>query len=240
MRVLGFQIRIDNSWFILFALILWSFASSVFPVAAPGRSQAVYIAMGLAGTLLFFVSLVAHELSHSVVARLKGIPVAGITLFLFGGVAHTTMEAQSAGDEFQIAVVGPLMSLLIAAILWGVAAGAAALGAGAVWTAVPAYISILNVVLAIFNMLPGFPLDGGRMLRATVWQLTGDVARATRVAALCGQFLGYGLIAFGLISVLARNVIGGLWLMLIGWFLRNAAAAAARTAQRTDVTDHGT
>jgi Zn-dependent protease/CBS domain-containing protein len=234
-RVIGFEVRIDHSWFILFALILWSFSYMAFPAHAPGLPPAVYFAMGLSGTLLFFISLLAHELSHSVVARAKGIPVDGITLFLFGGMAHTRMEAETPGDEFQIAAAGPIMSIAIAVLL-----GAAwMLGARFGWPvyilAVLQYIALLNLVLAVFNLLPGFPLDGGRLFRAVVWKVTGDMTRATRVASAGGRWLAYVLIGFGLLSAFAGNVLGGMWLVFIGWFLRNAAISTYQQHLLLDV-----
>jgi Zn-dependent protease/CBS domain-containing protein len=225
-RVLGFEIRVDFSWFILFFLILWTFSAGVFPRAAPGLPRYVYVIMGSVGALLFFSSLLAHELSHSVVARAKGIPVEGITLFLFGGVAHTRMEAETPRDEFQIAAVGPLMSLAIAAVLGAAAWIVTTLGGSAAVAAVLQYIAVLNVALAVFNLLPGFPLDGGRLFRALVWKLTGDATKATRVASTGGRWLGYALVALGLLSAFAGNVIGGMWLVFIGWFLRNAAISS--------------
>lgn len=227
-RVLGFEIRVDSSWFILFALILWSFSTMVFPAHAPGRPPSTYVIMGVAGTFLFFASLLAHELSHSVVARGKGIPVEGITLFLFGGMAHTRMESETPGDEFQIAVVGPLMSLAIAIALGAVWYVGARLGWSPAVLAVAQYIAGLNVLLAFFNLLPGFPLDGGRLFRALVWKVTGDVGRATHWASIGGRWLGYALIALGLAMAFAGNVFGGLWLVFIGWFLRNAAISSYR------------
>jgi Zn-dependent protease/CBS domain-containing protein len=234
-RVIGFEVRIDHSWFILFALILWSFSYMAFPAHAPGLPPAVYFAMGLSGTLLFFISLLAHELSHSVVARAKGIPVDGITLFLFGGMAHTRMEAETPGDEFQIAAAGPIMSIAIAVLL-----GAAwMLGGSFGWPvyilAVLQYIALLNLVLAVFNLLPGFPLDGGRLFRAVVWKVTGDMTRATRVASAGGRWLAYVLIGFGLLSAFAGNVLGGMWLVFIGWFLRNAAISTYQQHLLLDV-----
>ncbi|MBI4544817.1 MAG: site-2 protease family protein [Gemmatimonadetes bacterium] len=221
--ILGFEIRIDFSWFIIFFLILWTFTVGVFPASFPGLSRELYIGMGAAGTLLFFASLLAHELSHSLVARSKGIPVEGITLFIFGGMSRTRLEAESPGDEFLIAVVGPVSSLLIAAAflaLWW---------AGGHWdwspalTGVAQYLAFLNFMLAVFNLLPGFPLDGGRLFRAAVWKVTGDVTRATRLASAGGKWLAYLLVGFGIWQVVQRNVVGGLWLIFIGWFLRNAA-----------------
>jgi Zn-dependent protease/CBS domain-containing protein len=222
-RVLGFDIRIDFSWFILFALILWSFSAMVFPASAPGLASGMYLIMGLGGTLLFFASLLAHELAHSVVARVKGIPVDGITLFLFGGMAHTRMEAETPGDEFQIAVVGPLMSLFVAVLLAAVWYAGWALDWSPAVLAVAQYIAALNIILAVFNLLPGFPLDGGRLFRAVVWKITGDVGKATKWASFGGRWLGLGLVALGLWMAFSGNVIGGMWLVFIGWFLRNAA-----------------
>lgn len=221
--VFGFEIRIDSSWFILFALILWSFSYMVFPRQVPGLPVGTYLVMGLTGTLLFFVSLLAHELAHSLVARMKDIPVEGITLFLFGGMAHTRMEAETPGDEFQIAAAGPLMSMLIAALLAGGWYVGGQLGWPATVLAVLQYIAILNIILAVFNLLPGFPLDGGRLFRAIVWKVTGNATKATRVASAGGRWLAYVLIAFGLLSAFGGNVLGGMWMVFIGWFLRNAA-----------------
>jgi Zn-dependent protease/CBS domain-containing protein len=225
-RVLGFEIRIDSSWFILFALILWSFSYMVFPQQVPGLDAGVYLIMGLGGTLLFFVSLLAHEISHSLVARAKDIPVEGITLFLFGGMAHTRMEAETPGDEFQIAAAGPLMSLAAAALLIGGWWIGVRLGWPDALLAVLQYVGILNIILAVFNLLPGFPLDGGRLFRAIVWKITGDATRATRVASAGGRWLAYVLIVFGLLSAFSGNVLGGMWLVFIGWFLRNAAISS--------------
>jgi Zn-dependent protease/predicted transcriptional regulator len=224
--VLGFEVRIDFSWFIIFFLLLWSFSVVVFPAYAPGLRSSDYFMMGLAGTLLFFATLLAHELAHSVVARRKGIPVDGITLFIFGGMAHTRSEAEGPGDEFQIAVVGPLMSLALALLLVAVAWAGGQVGWSPAVTGVALYIGLLNFLLAIFNLLPGFPLDGGRLFRSAVWKATGSLTRATRVASVAGRWLGLLLVAAGIWMTFGGNVIGGLWLVFIGWFLRNAAIAS--------------
>jgi Zn-dependent protease/CBS domain-containing protein len=227
-RVLGIDVRVDYSWFIIFFLILWSFSVAVFPAQVPGLPRAAYFAMGISGALLFFTSLLLHELSHSVVARAKGIPVEGITLFIFGGMAHTKAEAETPGDEFQIAIVGPLASVLVSialGLLWY-------LGAGAGWhpavTIVLQYIAVLNVVLAVFNLLPGFPLDGGRVFRSVVWKVTGNLTTATRYASVSGRLLAYLLVGYGLFLTFQGDLVGGLWLVFIGWFLRNAAIASYR------------
>jgi Zn-dependent protease/CBS domain-containing protein len=224
--VLDFDIRIDFSWFIIFFLILWTFSRGVFPAVLPGREAATYLLMGAAGTLLFFASLLAHELAHALVARRKGIPIEGITLFIFGGMAHAKMEFEKPGDEFQVAGVGPLSSFVIAGLFWLVAVLGVEAGWPAAVTSVALYLAFINVALAVFNLLPGFPLDGGRLFRAAVWKATGDLTRATRWASNGGKVLGYLLMGFGLLSFFAGNLIGGLWMVLIGWFVRMAAEAS--------------
>jgi Zn-dependent protease/predicted transcriptional regulator len=224
--VLGFEIRIDYSWFIIFFLILWTFGFVVFPALHPGQPSGVYLAMAAVGTLLFFTSLLAHELSHSVVARRKGIEVSGITLFVFGGMAHTRMEFEEPMDEFLVAGVGPLSSLAIAGLFYVAAGVAGQLGAGTAVVAVAGYLAIINVVLALFNLIPGFPLDGGRLFRAAVWKATGDLTRATRWATTGGKIFAMLLIVIGLLNTFAGNIVGGLWLVFIGWFMRNAAESS--------------
>lgn len=221
--ILGFEIRIDYSWFIIFFLILWSLSAGFFPQVLPDRDTAVYVAMGIAGALLFFGSILAHELSHSLVARAKGIPVEGITLFLFGGIAHTRLEAEDPSDEIQIAGIGPLLSFVLGAVFWGIGWLGGRLGWPAPVNQVALYLGFINVLLAVFNLLPGFPLDGGRLFRALVWRATGDVTKATRWATTGGKALGYGLMGLGLLQTFAGGALGGLWLVFIGWFLRGAA-----------------
>jgi Zn-dependent protease/CBS domain-containing protein len=222
--VFGFEIRIDYSWFVIAFLILWSLSAGVFPMRLPNLTPAAYFVMGVVGTVLFFASLVAHELSHSLVARTRGVEVAGITLFVFGGMAHTRGEADNPEDELAIAGVGPLASLVLAIGFWVMAW----LGTRALWPepliVLADYLAILNLILAVFNMLPGFPLDGGRLFRALVWRQTGDLTLATRWATRGGKALGYALIFLGAVQALMGAVIGGLWMVFIGWFLRTTAA----------------
>jgi Zn-dependent protease/predicted transcriptional regulator len=226
--VLGFEIRIDYSWFIIFFLILWTLAFGIFPAAAPEQERGVHLLMGAAGTLLFFASLLAHELAHSIVARAKGIPVEGITLFIFGGMAHTRMEFEAPRDEFHVAGVGPLSSVAIAGLFYvGWWAGTQA-GWSVAVTAVLGYLAYINLVLAIFNLFPGFPLDGGRLLRAALWARSGDPHKATRHATTGGRILGYLLVGLGILNLFAANLLGGLWLIFIGWFLRMAAEASLK------------
>jgi Zn-dependent protease/predicted transcriptional regulator len=221
--VFGVEIRIDFSWFVILALILWSFAGGVFPVAYPDQSSATYLVMGIVGALLFFASLLAHELSHSLVARTKGIPVEGITLFIFGGVARTRKEAETPEDEFVIAAVGPLASLVIAAIFGSIAWVGSSVGLTPAVTVVARYLAFMNTLLAVFNLMPGFPLDGGRLFRSIVWKVTGDVTKATRWASTGGKTFGLMLMALGMFQLFAGFALGGMWLIFIGWFLRNAA-----------------
>ncbi len=221
--VLGFEIRIDYSWFVIAFLVLWSLSAGVFPQRVEGMSSAAYLVMGTAGMLLFFASLLAHELSHSVVARSRGVEVAGITLFVLGGVAHTKQEAENPADELAIAGVGPLCSLVLAGAFWMLVR----LGEALAWSepvlAVGDYLALINLVLALFNLLPGFPLDGGRLFRALVWRHTGNLTVATRWATNGGKALGYALIGLGALQTFAGAVVGGLWMVFIGWFLRTAA-----------------
>lgn len=226
--ILGFEIRIDYSWFVIVLLILWTLSFGVFPVAYPGLPRGVYLAMGAAGTILFFMSLLGHELSHSLVARGKGIPVEGITLFIFGGMARTRMEAESPGDEFVIAGVGPLTSVALGGLFALLAWAGERAQVSVAFTGVAAYLAEINVALAVFNLLPGFPLDGGRLLRSALWKFTGNLERATRWATNGGMWIGYAVAAFGIYQVFAGNLTGGMWLVFIGWFLRNAAMASYR------------
>ena len=225
-RVLGVPITLDLSWFIILALLLGTFSTASFPSLLPGEGRWTYLVMGTLGTVVFFVSLLAHELAHAVEARRRGIEVEGITLFVFGGMARTRTDPRTPMDEFVIAGVGPLASAIIAGLLVGVSIPMANLG----WepmAVVLRYLGFLNLALAVFNLLPGFPLDGGRLLRALIWGLTGSVRRGTQVATLAGRLLGIGLMVLGGFSILnGGGVIGGLWIVFIGWFLMQAAASS--------------
>lgn len=221
------EIRLDHSWFVIFALVVWTLAAGYFPATVPGLSPTTYLAMAVVGAALFFAALLAHELSHSLVARSRGIEVERITLFVFGGVASLKGEPRSPRDEFLITVVGPLASVLIGLAFMATGAVGRALGWPDVVVAVAGYLGFINLAIAIFNLLPGFPLDGGRLFRAAVWHFTGDATKATRWATASGRGLGALLIALGALEViLVGNIVGGLWLALIGWFLRTAARAS--------------
>lgn len=230
--VFGFSIRVDPSWVLIAALITWSLYQHTFPLALPGLSPWTYAAMAVLGMLLFFASLVGHELAHAITARHFGVETQNITLFLFGGVAELAHEPEKAMHEFWIALAGPLMSLGLATAFWTFAAtGGLVFGTGPV-IEVLRYLALINLVLAIFNLLPAFPLDGGRILRAWLWQRSGDILAATETAAQSGTILAYALIALGLLGLFQGAVVAGFWQILIGLFVL-AAARSSLDAQRT-------
>jgi Zn-dependent protease len=223
--VAGIEIRLDYSWFLIFVLILVSLSAGYLPGEHPGQAKLHYWIAGAAATLLFFLSILAHELSHALVARLLGIRVPAITLFLFGGVSHMEQEATRPATEFRVAVVGPLSSLALAGLFWGVARALPA-GVPPLVAAVVTYLAWINTALAVFNLLPGYPLDGGRILRAVAWWRTGSLRRATRVAADAGKGLAVGLMLLGAVQIFQGALLGGLWLVFIGMFLRTMAEAS--------------
>lgn len=227
-RIFGLEISVDLSWLIIVALVVWSFSTAVFPQAVPEMSGRAYLVMGVVAGALFFGSLLLHEIAHSLMARAKGIEVEGITLFIFGGVSRMRDEAASARDEFLIAGVGPLASLVVGALFWALSPVGDALGWGAAAVEVARYLSFLNVALAGFNLLPGFPLDGGRLFRALLWWWRDDLKEATRIASVGGKALGLLIALFGLLQLFGGNLIGGLWFGVIGWFLMNAAKMSYR------------
>ncbi|MEJ1161517.1 site-2 protease family protein [Prosthecomicrobium sp. N25] len=224
-RVFGLDIKVNLSWAFIALLIAWSLASGYFPSVHEGLARATYWAMGVLAVAGIFFSILVHELAHSLVARAFGIPMRGITLHLFGGAAEMEAEPGTPKAEFLMAIAGPLMSVGVALVLYGLNL---ALGLGADEPAgiVLRYVATLNLVLAVFNMLPAFPLDGGRVLRAGLWAASGDFAQATRRAARIGAALGLLVSAFGFIQILAGAFSGGLWMVLIGFFIRSAALTA--------------
>lgn len=219
-RILGIPIGAHSSWLIIFVLVTWSLAAGYFPSGYPGWSTATYWLVGLATSLLFFGSVLAHELGHAAVALREGVPVRSITLFIFGGVAQIGREPPTAGAEFRIAAAGPLVSLLLGLGLNGLGnlGGDTALGAIAL------YLGRINLLLFGFNLIPGFPLDGGRMLRAALWAYGRDFRNATRIAARVGQGIAFLFIIFGVFQMFGGQFFNGLWIAFIGWFLQNAAS----------------
>ncbi|HEX6123722.1 MAG TPA: site-2 protease family protein [Ktedonobacterales bacterium] len=222
--IAGFRVRIHPSWLIILVLLTATLATGWFPQALPGETTGFYWSVGFLATLLLFASVLAHELAHALVARAHQLPIEEITLFLFGGVADLKEEPKRAGSEFQIAVVGPLTSLAIGAL--SLAGWLALAGSVPLLPALLVYLGVSNLALGVFNLLPGFPLDGGRVLRSILWKLTGSLPTATRWATRVGQGIAYLFLVFGVWQVFGGDVLGGLWIGFVGWFLLNAARAA--------------
>ncbi len=223
-RLFGIEIAIHPSWFIILALFAFTLATNFFPGSYENWGPLTTWAVAITATLLLFVSVLAHELGHSLVAKSQGIPVTNITLFLLGGVATIEKEASTPGREAVMAGVGPLVSLAIGAVSWGLAV---VLPGPEQLTAILYYLGIANVMLAVFNLLPGFPLDGGRVLRALLWWGNHDFAKATRQATVVGQGFGLAFIGLGALQILSGGGLGGIWLAFVGWILIQAARASA-------------
>jgi Zn-dependent protease len=217
---------VNWSWLVVFALIVWTWATGVFPETNPGYSDGTYVAIAVVAAILFFGSLLAHELGHALQARREGMEIEGITLWLFGGVAKFKGQFPSAGAEFRIAVAGPLVSLAL-----GVAFVLIAWlgGLPEVADAVSAWLGYINLTLLVFNLLPALPLDGGRIFRSALWALRNDFGWATRIAAMVGRGFGYLFIAGGVAMLIFQGTFSGVWLAFIGWFLLIAATAEDRT-----------
>jgi Zn-dependent protease/CBS domain-containing protein len=222
-KLLGFEVRMDVSWFILALLIVWSLAQGLFPVYFKNLSALTYWWMGIAGALGLLVSIVFHELCHSLVAKRYGLSMKGITLFIFGGVAEMEDEPPSAKVEFFMAIAGPVSSILIGVVFYGIWM----VGKGGGWPqpiyGVFGYLAFLNCILAGFNLLPAFPLDGGRVLRSLLWSWKANLRWATRIASQIGSMCAVGLIILGVLNLFSRNVIGGIWFFVIGMFLWSAS-----------------
>jgi Zn-dependent protease/CBS domain-containing protein len=229
----GIEIGVHYNWLLIFFLVAWSLAMSYFPQSYPGWTSLVYWITGVIASILLFVSVLLHELAHSFVAQARGLPVRSITLFIFGGVSNIVREAENPRTEFAMAVVGPLSSLVIAGVFYGL------------FLVVPnkldplaallSYLAGINALLAVFNLIPGFPLDGGRVLRSIIWGATGNLVKATNIAGRVGLVFGWGLIGVGLFQILAGNFLGGIWIAFIGWFLSSAAESSR---QETTVQEY--
>ncbi|MDQ3810474.1 MAG: site-2 protease family protein [Chloroflexota bacterium] len=219
-RVAGIDIGIHYTWLFAFVLIAWSLAAGFFPSTFVGFDMTTYWVLGAVGALGLFASVLFHELSHSFVALARGMSVHSITLFIFGGVSNLQSEAEEAKDEFLVAVVGPLSSFVLAAVFWALEQP---LSPSSPVGALFGYLAFVNLMLGVFNLVPGFPLDGGRVLRSIVWAVTGSLRRATAIASFAGQGIGFLLIFWGLSRIFAGDFLGGLWTAFIGWFLNNAA-----------------
>jgi len=224
-RVLGLEIRLDYSWFLVLFLMSWTLSSSVFP-AVYGFDPKTSWVLGTISALLLFASVLVHELSHAIVARWHGIEVSCITLFLFGGVAQLKDEPNSPRAEFLITGVGPVTSLVLGGVSLAVSLVTPMAGLLRPTAAVLNYLGIVNIALALFNLIPGFPLDGGRLLRSVIWHYSGDIRKATQWAAGMGQLFGFILMTFGVLRTVVGGDLGGIWMVFVGWFLGRAAQSA--------------
>jgi Zn-dependent protease len=233
-RIAGVEIRIDASWAIVVLLIGFLFFGN-FDVMFAGTATGVLILLTVVSTILFFASVLLHELAHSLTARGRGLEVRSITLFLFGGVSNIDLDAEHPGDEFWITIVGPFTSLAIALLFW-LAVKTAPLPA--VWLGALGYLGWVNLALGVFNLVPAFPLDGGRVLRSIAWRVSGDRARATRIASMAGLGFGYLLMGLGLVAIFAGNLVAGLWNAGIGWFLTEAARASYSQVYVQQLLEH--
>ena len=239
-RIAGIEIGIHFSWFAILGLITWTLANGLLPSLNPSWGVITLWALGLFLAISLFASVIVHELAHSIVARARGFEVKGITLFLLGGVSSLQSDARRARDEFIISAVGPAASLLLAGLFWllvmvlgrdVIIIGQHLDGPADFVDATLNYLWFLNLLLAIFNLLPAFPLDGGRVLRSIIWALTGSYLRATRIAARGGQAAGLTLVAFGAWQIFGGNHLGGIWYAIVGWFLQSAAGGSLREAE---------
>lgn len=232
-KIFGIEVGIHYSWFLVFALVTWSLAVGFFPIQFPGWPLTTYWIVSAVSAILLFVAVLVHELSHSLVAKREGMPVSSITLFIFGGVSNLREEPSSPGNEFWMAFVGPLSSLVI-----GIVSGAlwfALRGVNQELEAILMYLGLVNVLLAFFNLLPAFPLDGGRVLRSIIWWMTHSLPKATRIASGVGQVFAYLFIIGGLLWAFTGNIISGLWMVFIGWFLNNAAEMSYRQVRTEEL-----
>jgi Zn-dependent protease/predicted transcriptional regulator len=225
-NIVGFKVKIDVSWFFIFALVTWSLASGFFPSAYKNLPTVTYWIMGFVSSVGLFISIVLHEFSHSIIARRYGIPMKGITLFLFGGVAEMEDEPPNPKAELSMAVAGPAMSIVLGLLFFGLSVIARNGNAPTPVFGVLRYIAFMNGMLAAFNFIPAFPLDGGRVLRSIIWNANNDLVRATKITSMIGRVFGFLLIGFGVISLFLANFIAGMWWFLIGLFLNNAARAS--------------
>src|SRR5918996_2249125 len=224
MRVAGIDIKIDSSWLIIAALVsisLFFGLSGVYPNVGTIATAAISVL----GAILFFGSVLVHELMHAVVARRRGFPVKDITLYLFGGATQANVQSKGPVDEFVVSVVGPITSLALAIVFWIVRGAVLTVEDGAL-AGILGYLAWANTLLGFFNLLPGLPLDGGRVLRSVLWKSTGNLDRATKIASAAGEVLGYGLIVLGVLLFFAGAIFQGLWFAAIGWFLATSARAS--------------
>ena len=223
-RIAGIDINIHISWLIILVFLTFSLATGWFPITYPGSSTATYYLLGFIASILLFVSVLLHELAHSFVARSRGLQVKSIVLFIFGGVSNIEQEPQTPGIEFSMAFVGPLVSLLIGVVCYGLLL--LVRGTHSLIVPILSYLALMNIILGIFNLIPGFPLDGGRVLRSIIWKATGSFQTATNITTFVGQAFAYLIILWGILLFFAGNAFNGLIIIFTGWFLLTSAQSA--------------
>lgn len=225
-KILGIQISLDYTWFIVFGLVAWSLAQGYFPLTVPGLGIYTYVFIGIISAILLFACVLIHELSHSYTSNRLGLDIKEIKLFIFGGVAQLTKEPEDPATELKIAVAGPAASIALAGIFWILTQLVKTFHLYPIAAAIFEYLTTINIVLVVFNMIPGFPLDGGRVLRAIWWKKTGDIQKATQAASKAGKGFSLLLILFGFTQIFFGNFVGGLWMVFIGMFLQQAAESS--------------
>lgn len=231
-KVRGIAVGIHPSWLLAAILITWSLGQGWYPASYPGWSTPAYYLAGAISAALLFLSVILHEFGHALTAQRFGIPVRSIVVFLFGGIATLDRDSDSPKAEFWIAVMGPVVSALLALLFWLLRPIAALVGTPA--EAIISYLAIVNGLLLLFNLIPGFPLDGGRILRAILWAVTDNQRLATTIASVVGQIVAFGLIIWGVARIISGDLFGGIWTAFIGWFLNSAAAETRRAAPKQD------
>ena len=221
-------VDVNYTWFIILGLVIFSLASSYFPFTNPELSTFAHWSMAIIAALLLFTSLLAHEFSHALVARKNNLPIRGITLFVFGGVAHMEKEPQSPSVEFKMAIAGPIMSFFLSLVFFCLTQILQNIGTSRAILAITNYLYVINLIVGIFNLIPGFPLDGGRVLRATLWKYFNDIRKATSIATAFGKGFAFFLMAIGFLNLISGSIISGIWFIFIGLFLQEAADVSYR------------
>lgn len=234
-KIKGILIEVNASWFIIFGLVTYTLAAGYFPTNYPDFDPTTRWVSSAVIALMFFLSVLLHELSHSLVSIKLGMPVKSITLFIFGGIAQIEQEPDDPIKELKMAIAGPAMSILLGALFYLLAVIFNGMGVPKAAIVSAGYLSTINFTLAIFNLFPAFPLDGGRVLRAIIWRFSGNLQRATRISSTMGSIFGYLLIALGIYVILGNDLINGIWFVFIGWFINQMSKDSYQSMLLTDI-----